>query len=390
MNPDHHKKDLQKIIKRYVAGNASEEEIVFIERYYHYLDKVEQQSIENDDQKLAFEEENFNVILNNISSAKAPKKLFIYRYTAAAVVLLSLIGVSLYLILNPSAEKVEIQSAKNKPLDVLPGTNKAVLTLGNGSKVVLDGKTASNLSDRDGLKISKTNNGQLVYTITEAKQVQNKVIASNTIQTPRGGQYQVVLPDGSKVWLNAASSLTYPEIFVGKERKVKLTGEAYFEVAKNKNMPFIVNTQSQNVEVLGTHFNINSYMDEQTIKTTLLEGSVKVSNNQFIQILKPGDQSIAGANGNAAIKLVHNVDTDDETAWKNGQFSFNNASLKTILNQLERWYDVKIDYSAIPQKRYNGMVPKKANLSQVLNMLELTGNIKFQIEEGRKLKVIEN
>ena len=390
MNPDHHKKDLQKIIKRYVAGNASEEEIVFIEHYYHYLDKVEIQSIKNDDQKLVVEEENFKIILNNISSAKASKKLSIYRYAVAAVVLLSVMGGSLFLVLNSSIEKAKIQSVKNKPLDILPGTTKAVLTLGDGSRVVLDEKTASNLSDRDGLKISKTNNGQLVYTVVALKELQNKVIATNTIQTPKGGQYQIILPDGSKVWLNAASSLTYPEIFVGKERKVKLTGEAYFEVAKNKNMPFIVNTQSQNVEVLGTHFNINSYMDEQTIKTTLLEGSVKVSNNQFIQILKPGDQAIMNASTNGAIKLVHSVDTDDATAWKNGQFSFNNASLKAILNQLERWYDVKIDYTALPQKRYNGMVPKKANLSQVLNMLELTGNIKFEIEEGRKLKVIEN
>ena len=252
----------------------------------------------------------------------------------------------------------------------------------------MDENTAANISSNNHIKIAKTGAGQIVYTILNNDDVKSNKVAFNTIQTPRGGQYQVVLPDGTKVWLNAASSLKYPEVFMGNTRTVELSGEAYFEVSKNKAMPFHVKSKFQDVEVLGTHFNINSYMDEQTIKTTLLEGSVKVSNLKSLKILKPGQQSIAGISENSLIKLASEVDTDDETAWKNGLFQFNNSDLKIILNQLERWYDIKIDYASIPAKRYNGMISRKVKLSEVLKMLEKTGNIKFEVTSVRKLKVL--
>lgn len=382
MKPNNYQKDLQNIIKRYVAGKATPEETLFVERYYAYLNK-------NENPESFLEEENFQSILDKIATPKRNENRVYYRLAAAAVLVLSIVGSLLYYSVTKSPTLKQATVFKSKPLDVLPGKDKAILTLGNGSKIVLDENTESNISDQDGLKIIKTKTGQLIYSISNQDKINKKEIAYNTITTPKGGQYQIVLPDGSKVWLNAASSLTYPEVFLGKDRKVKLSGEAYFEVAKNKEMPFVVKTEAQDVEVLGTHFNINSYMDNQTVKTTLLEGRIKVSNNQYTQILKPGDQSIAKANGSSLIKLFHGVDTDDETAWKNGQFRFNNADLKNILNQLERWYDIKIDYNNIPQKRFNGIVPRTANLSKVLNMLEVTGNIKFKIEEDRQLKVIQ-
>jgi transmembrane sensor len=390
MSPFNHQKELQKIIQRYVSGTATADEILFVEKYYQYLDKnanVLDQTSTDELAKMA--EANFVSIKSKIETPQKRKVVALYKYISAAAVLI-LISAITFVFLNKTKPVVKSDTAISKKLDVLPGTDKAVLTLADGSKVILDEHTSTDISDKDGLKISRTKDGQLVYTIINQDDLKaNSTIAFNTIQTPKGGQYQVILPDGTKVWLNAASSLKYPEVFTGNERRVELTGEAYFEVAKNKAKPFHVKNHSQDVEVLGTHFNINSYMDDHTIKTTLLEGSVRVSNGKSVRILKPGEQSIAEAAGKGMIRLAAGVDTDDETAWKNGLFQFNNANLKSILSQLERWYDINIDYSTIPDKKYNGMVPRKAKLSEVLKMLEKTGNIRFEIAEGKNLKVVQ-
>lgn len=382
-----HQKDIKNIIKRYLAGDANPDEIRFVEEYYKYLGNGENH-FDSTDEIPALEKENFAAIQAKISASKKYRILPFYKYASAAALLILLIG-GLFFFLYKNSNTALILSAKIENLDVLPGTDKAILTLANGSKVILDEKTAENISDTQGVKISKTKDGQLVYSVLNIDALPNsEKISFNTIQTPKGGQYQVVLPDGTKVWLNAASSLKYPEVFIGNQRKVELTGEAYFEVAKNKNKPFHVKIQNQDVEVIGTHFNINGYPDDQTIKTTLLEGRVMVSNSSSVKTLKPGEQAIAGLAKNSIIKVSSDVDTNDETAWKNGLFQFNDADLKIILNQLERWYDIKIDYSSIPKKRYNGMVPRKSKLSEVLKMLEKTGNIKFELLEGRQLKVI--
>lgn len=395
MNPYNHRKDLDKMIKRYVAGTATPEEIKFIEEYYQYLEKGENiLDHSSEEEVLRLEEENFQAIKAGIAHSKTNKRIFpFYRYAAAAAILVVLGFGVLYLSKNKKLTAENILATNDKTLDVLPGVDKAILTLADGSKIVLDNHSNENIMEKNGLTISKTKDGQLIYKVSNGVQKGN-VIAYNTIETAKGNQYQVLLPDGTKVWLNAASSLKYPEVFTGKERRVILTGEAYFEVAKDKTRPFFVKTISspkdnrgQDVEVLGTHFNINSYMDDQSVKTTLLEGSVKVSNDNSSKILKPGEQSVISNYGLGAISILQ-VDTDDETAWKNGLFRFSSAGLKSILNQLERWYDVKIDYSSVPDKRYNGMVPRSAKLSEVLKMLEVTGNINFEIEENRVLKVI--
>ncbi|WP_316797534.1 FecR family protein [Pedobacter agri] len=381
-----HQKDLQNIIKRYLAGTATAEEIKFIEKYYAFLGEGENEIGETHDIN-NLEQETFQAIQAKIASQQKSKVLSLYKFASAAAIFILLCG-GLYFLLDKNSSKSPSNSlAKIENLDILPGSDKATLTLANGSKVILDDQTPENISDKHGVKISKTKDGQLVYTVVNNENLPNST-AFNTIQTPKGGQYQVILPDGTKVWLNAASSLNYPEVFAGKKRSVTLTGEAYFEVAKDKDKPFHVLTQNQNVEVLGTHFNINGYLDDHTIKTTLLEGAVKVSNLKSTKKLKPGEQAISGISENALIKVTSQVDTDDEIAWKNGLFQFNDTDLKIILNQLERWYDIKIDYSSIPDKRYNGMVPRKSKLSEVLKMLEKTGNIKFELLENRSLKVI--
>lgn len=396
MNPYQHKKDLDQLIKKYVAGNATPEETKFIEEYYQYLEKGENILDHSDEAEiLRLEEENFQSIKARIAHSKTNKRIVpFYRYAAAAAIIMVLGFGILYLTKNKPLNTKNLLAVNDKTLDVLPGVDKAILTLADGSKVVLDNHSNENIIEKGGLTISKTKDGQLIYKVSNGVQKGN-AIAYNTIETAKGNQYQVLLPDGTKVWLNAASSLKYPEVFMGKERRVMLTGEAYFEVAKDKTRPFFVKTISsakdnkgQDVEVLGTHFNINSYMDDKTVKTTLLEGSVKVSNDNSSKILKPGEQSVINNYGLGSINILQ-VDTDDEIAWKNGLFRFSSQSLKSILNQIERWYDVKIDYSSIPDKRYNGMVPRKAKLSEVLKMLEVTGNINFEIEENKVLKVIE-
>jgi transmembrane sensor len=380
------KKDLHQIIDNYVSGTATAEEIKFIEAYYLQLEKENDVLANASEADLkSFAEENFEAIQQKIKSGKAENRKFpIYRYAAAAIILLA-VGLGTFYLTNDKRPTV-IQSKVKRKIDVLPGVDKAILTLADGSKIVLDQLKEGEISKSKGVTISKTSYGQIIYTVDPSIAENVKSLAYNTIETQKGGQYQVILPDGTKVWLNAASSLKYPSLFAKDERKVELTGEAYFEVAKQKNHPFRVISKNQIVEVLGTHFNINAYADDKVIKTTLLEGSVKVSNPQFTKTLKPNEQAYIKNYGSEAITILL-ADTDDETAWKNGEFRFNNASLKAILYQLDRWYDLKVDYNNIPAKRYNGMVSRKAKLSEVLNMLELTGNISFEIMEGKKLRV---
>lgn len=384
MTSFNNKKELNRIIENYVSGKATPQEIEFIEAYYQHLEKGENVVQGNADELSALAEEGFKAVKHNIANSKTKSKLNpFYYYTAAAIILIAF-GIGVFY--NTSdRKKILVAQEITKKIDVLPGGDKAILTLADGSKIILDDRANGDINKHAGVTIAKTVDGQLIYKVDVSSKTSS--ISFNTIETPKGGQYQVILPDGTKVWLNAASSLKYPEAFVGKERSVELTGEAYFEVAKNKNLPFRVISKNQEIEVLGTHFNVNSYMDDMTIKTTLIEGSINISNSKSKKTLKAGEQAVIKDYGLAAIQVLTNVDTDDETAWKNGQFRFNNAGLKTILNQLERWYDIKIDYNKLPEKRYNGMVPRKAKLSEVLNMLELTGNISFEILEGKKLKV---
>jgi hypothetical protein len=388
MKPKVNQKYLNRMIKRYVDGTANAEEILFIEAYYKHLDKEPNILDQLKAQELeTLGEIGFQRVLANINQpTKNRKSIPFYKYIAAAVVFIAFISGFLYFSKDNVIEPNKLIVKGNK-IDVLPGVDKAILILSDGSKIVLDDAKNENIVEKAGLVISKTTDGQLLYKVSSTLP-KSATIAYNTISTSKGNQYQILLPDGTKVWLNAASSLKYPEVFTGNERKVILSGEAYFEVAKNKDMPFIVHTRNQDVQVLGTHFNINSYSDEQSIKTTLLEGAIKVTNANFSKILKPGEQSLVENNGLGNINVIKNIDVDSEIAWKKGLFSFNNVALKTILIQLERWYDIKIDYQSIPDKRYNGMVPRKSNLSEVLHMLELTGNISFKIEEGRRLKVI--
>lgn len=269
--------------------------------------------------------------------------------------------------------------------DIVPGGNKAILTLSGGQQIVLDSMADGKVAKQGGATVTKLANGQLAYVID--KQGGNEVLY-NTMSTPRGGQYKLVLPDGTAVWLNAASSITYPTVFAGGQRVVSVTGEAYFEVASDKVRPFQVKVNEMEVVVLGTHFNINSYQDEAAIRTTLLEGSIKVlshipGRDPQAVVLKPGQQAQAATQ----IKVIDHADVGQVMAWKNGLFNFDKLPLQEVLRQLSRWYDVEVVYEGtIAPKKFGGEIGRDLNLSEVLDGLKETG-VHFNVV-GRKLIVM--
>jgi len=255
--------------------------------------------------------------------------------------------------------------------DVPPGGNKAVLTLANGSKIILDSAANGTLARQGNTKIIKTDSGRLIYTAAKEKPIE---ISYNTLSTPRGGQFQLILPDGTKVWLNSASTITYPTAFTGNNRSISISGEAYLEVAHNMAKPFIVSVAGQQVLVLGTHFNINSYPEEATTRTTLLEGSVRITKNGRHVLLKPGQQGVTANDPGTPIEVSSGVDLDNVMAWKNGIFEFNNLDFKSIMRQVSRWYDVDVQYSADPGlASFGGGISKQLTLLQVLHLLEGSG-----------------
>ncbi|WP_158800072.1 FecR family protein [Pedobacter sp. L105] len=383
---DVHKQYFLTILKKYRQGNATREEIKFLETYYDLFEVNEDLINEiNEEVYITLKDQIKKSIDINIQSQSRQtriKKLMPVwlKYSAAALVLI-VFSLSGYFILH-SSEKHNL-SARN----ILPGGNKAVLTLSNGKKIILDNAARGQIATQSGINITKTASGQITYTLT-ADNNKNADRVNNTISTPKGGQYQVILPDGTRVWLNAASSLSYPASFHGDERMVKLNGEAYFEVTKNKKMPFKVQSGLQVIEVLGTHFNVNAYTDENDIKTTLLEGSVKVSSGNRTGLLIPGQQSLVNRKDPGNI-LTRMVNTEKETAWKNGVFSFAGDDLKSIMRQVSRWYDVNVIYTGpLTDEKYFGEISRKSNLSDVIKILELN-NLHFEID-GKTIKISAN
>ena len=301
---------------------------------------------------------------------------------AASVIGLLLVSTFLLYIRNTSREAATAEVSKQRfRNDVLPGGDKATLTLADGSTVVLDEVQNGTLAQQGSSKVIKVG-GKLLYDPANSS---SKEIVYNTISTPNGGQYQLALPDGSLVWLNATSSIHFPTSFAGKERRVEISGEAYFEIAKNRDMPFVVAVNGAEVQVVGTHFNVNAYNDEDNLKTTLLEGSVKFVSGANINWLKPGQQSQLASNG--LVKVVSNVDVDEVVAWKNGMFGFENAGIETVMRQLSRWYDVEIEYKGKTEDLFIAEMRRNIKLSDALRALELTGKVKFEIL-GKKIIVM--
>jgi len=307
------------------------------------------------------------------------------RWIAAAVALVAVSITGLYFWKTQPSRQVAsaAPAVAVSHADLLPGGNKAMLLLGDGSVVNLGAAKNGLIRKVAGTLIDKQD-GQLRYNVASADQASGKADLApemNTIQTPRGGQYQVILPDGTKVWLNAASSLTYPTAFKGADREVRLNGEAYFEVAARKDKPFKVTVGKMHVDVLGTHFNIMAYEDENVIRTTLLEGAVRVTSGGASRLLKPGQEGRIERSSDAISQL--DVNADEAVAWKNGVFQFGGASIETVMREIVRWYDVDVEYQGRTNEHFRGTISRDVNASEVFKMLELTGAVHFAIDKKK-------
>lgn len=338
---------------------------------------------------------NWDVVIKDIHTRaaaweKKPKlkvKQLVWRIAAAASIL-CLMATGVYLLdNNNNSNEKNRTTTKIHPVekDIKPGGNKAVLILANGKTIFLDSMRQGNLVMQGNSKIMKLNSGLLAYHQTGATR-EPKTIQYNVLKTPRGGKYQLVLPDGSKVWLNASSSIRFPTAFTGKERKVNISGEVYFEVAANENQPFKVKSGNIEIDVLGTNFNIKAYQDEPATKITLLEGSLKVIQRvtQQSKLMKPGQQ--AQVNKGKEIKILDDVNTDEVMAWKNNLFWFDDDDLQTVMRQISRWYDVDVEIKGTISQHFTGSIPRDLMVSDVFKVLNKTGKVNYRIE-GKKIIV---
>lgn len=380
------KAELERMIRKYLSGKATPEEEAFLDSYFQYFDKREEvlDTISEAERQHLKQEMEAN-ILERISTEKQPKVRTLSMVMKIAAAILVFLSVGLYVYYANEKASESVVANRSSKSDIGPGGNKALLTLADGRKISLDNMTIGELTKEGNTIIKKSKDGQLIYDLSALTANKNTSVASNTIETPRGGEYQVILPDGTKVWLNAESKLVFPVAFHGKERRVELRGEAYFEVAHNKKMPFRVVSGDQLVEVLGTHFNISAYAAEAT-KTTLLEGSVRVSKGGAdSEILKPGQQSLI--EGNTGI-YISDVNAADAIAWKNGYFVFANEGVESVMRKISRWYNVDVEYKGkITNEKFIGTVSRFEKISEVLAVLELTGLVHFKVE-GRRVVVM--
>jgi len=370
-----HKPDIKDLLERYKNGYCTEEERSLVESWYLNWDTS---SFDLSDQKLMAD----IALIKKRLPGKKKTKVFYYQVAAAMIGLITLATTFYFYSYSPVSDKDKASQVNSGK--IVPGSNKATLTLADGSTVALDAATPLDGINQFGVKIQKSAEGKLVY--LAEKNAKNSD-AYNTITTPKGGQYEVMLPDGTKVWLNAASKLRFPVTFAADERNVELSGEAYFEVAKDKKKPFKVKAEQQEITVLGTHFNVNAYNDEALTKTTLLEGSVRVNKGASNAFLVPGQQAVSDA-GSSVIFVRKGVDLQESIAWKNGLFVFEHEDVFSIMNKISRWYDIVLEYRGdLKGKKYSGNISKFEDVTEVLKTMQLTGTIQFKVE-GRRIIVM--
>jgi transmembrane sensor len=363
--------------EKFLAGTATPAEIRRIHDYKDSFRLREEQEAEKDLEDRLLARIRVSAGIKDNNSPRLRRIPTWLRSAAAAVLLLAAAGLFLFRNtkshpLTPAAPPVAAHHQ-----DIPPGGNKAILTLADGQQIALTDAPNGAIRQYDNITIKKESNGRLSYVVgnNETTTSQN---ATNTISTPRGGQYEVTLPDGTKVWLNALSSLSFPLSFSRSQRQVRLTGEAYFEVAPDKARPFLVETSHTEVHVLGTSFNIKAYSDETTTTTTLVAGAVRVANGHNQHVLQPGQQSLADQQGSLAVSAAN---IEEAVAWKDGYFIFHNASIRDIMRQASRWYDVNIQYEVNTEDlQFGGRISRFSNISELLKNLELTGSVHFSIE----------
>ncbi|WP_277014300.1 FecR family protein [Flavobacterium lindanitolerans] len=375
---------IRQLFEKYISGNYTEDEL---DQLLSYLDDTdgdtELRRLIDGEMQRNDKTEDDDLILSITQNAEQrifartrPKPFYQTAFFRIAVAAALLIGVAILLIIGDRKKRIE--TFKNENISLAAGRERAILSLSNGRKVELGNAASSELADESGGTITQRN-GEIVY---GANRLENN--ASNQLEVPKGGQYSVIISDGTKIWLNAGSKIIYPVTFAGKkQREIRLFGEAYFEVAKDRTKPFIVHTERQRIEVLGTHFNSNSYADEPEAITTLKEGSVKVTatiDKEKDFILKPG-QMAATSKKQTSVRVA---DIESALAWQRGIFYFKNASIKTIMRQVSRWYDVEVQYKGdLPDRFFTGGVHRNANLSELLKILMLN-DIHFTLVDDQK------
>jgi len=358
------------LLKKYLDGECSPEEAAMVESWYNQVSGNQKDELPEPDYP-AMKQDVLEAVLSKKAAAPARVKRMWPRIAAAASILLG-VAIGAYFLTSRPYPPITFSQTRL----IHTGSNKAILTLANGSRLILNDAKNGTLTKQGATSITKTADGQIIYNASGAVQSIGD-LSYNTLSTPRGGQYQVILPDSSHVWLNAASSIRFPTAFTGNSREVTVTGEAYFEVAHNAHKPFRVTTGSQTIEVLGTHFNVNAYNDEGAIKTTLLQGSVRLNGSTM---LKPGEQ---GVNNGSGIK-VSLANTENAVAWKDGKFKFAGENIKDLMRKVARWYDVDVSYDGdMATKDFSGSVSRFDQISEILNVLQSTNTIHFKIEGGR-------
>ncbi|MFD2871715.1 FecR family protein [Mucilaginibacter ximonensis] len=376
---------LKELSDKWLRGAITPEELEQLEGWYnqHPQGDLRWQAGDADEEQLR---ERLLYNITEMQKAEAQvlrplyKKPLVYQMAAALILAFGVVFYYLPATRNKQIVNEEFQTKVNAPVS---NPNQAILTLANGKKLILN-KSGNGLIAKQGhTEIKKTQDGKLLYANTDAAADAKPEI--NMISTPAGGSYQITLPDGSKVWINALTELKFPTAFSGKERVVELNGEAYFEVAKNKAMPFKVKmTNNTSVQVLGTHFNIMAYDNERSINATLLEGSINIRKGNQSKLMVPGQQATVTDEIN-----LKEVNADESIAWINGLFSFDKTDIHTVLRQIERWYSVTIEYEAkVPDHQITGYISRSSNLPEVVKMLELSG-VKLKIE-GKKIKIFNN
>lgn len=372
-------KEILALLDRYLAGETSFEEEQLLSRFHETYGKGKEldEAFFTDERRLAI----LSKIENQIHFQKS-RFINWKRWLPVAAAIIIMLSITGILYFNQKFENISQVEFSQQAEQIIPGTNKAILRLADGTIISLDDRNSSNrtLLKEKGLTVKSNNDGQLLYIIEDTKAKGLK--GTNSIETPRGGKYEVLLPDGTHVWLNSASSLSYNLDF-SYQRKVQLQGEAYFEVAKKK-VPFTVQHGMQEIQVLGTHFNVNAYEDESYSETTLLEGQIALRSLQGKDektiLMRPNFKVTTDHHSGLSKQSI--ADIESVMAWKNGDFLFEDQELGSILRVIARWYDVKVDYNSLPRTRYTLQLSKQVRLSDVLKMLEKTGPVKFQFEQN--------
>src|SRR5690625_174518 len=376
------KKSFFDLAEKISAGIATDRETELYLLWYDSFQHEDQGWLEEMGDRDEIRNNILSRIRNEIGSQGRRRYLYSIRKISAAVLLL-VFAAGVYLwISNEKKEKISEELViKN---DVLPGSDKAVLTLSDGARVILDGSLTGVIANEGEVSVENSEDGVLTYSgenNLDFDEITTDKVINNTITTPQGGQYKVKLHDGTMVWLNSLSSIRFPTRFSEEAREVEITGEVYFEVAHRSKQPFKVYSGEQYVEVLGTEFNIQAYEDEPSIRTTLVDGSVNVVTENESALIDPGYQVVSFSNDVLEVKKVN---AEMVVAWKNGLFQFWDTDLEEVMRQLARWYDIDVDYLTTTQgKSFTGFVSRDVTISNVLRMIEEAGGIKFGLEDKK-------